>query len=204
MFGKKSGVYGAGGGLYADYKNRKATEKNTTPQIDLKNNREEIFVYSLKHGTGTTYIAAAIANFIAEHGKRVTLVMADTEYADELVLSKVSTTTWDEEDYYGQTEYVVYDGGIYEEMGSEQNAMFKHSSKKFLVCQGDGWYLSRMAEYGCDEEHPELEFLFNRIPSEWEPKVKDVMDFTDAVYFIKNFNVMNVGELDLIFGKIVR
>ena len=82
--------------------------------------------------------------------------------------------------------------------------MLRHSSKKFLVCQGDGWYFKRMAEYSCDEKHKDLGYLFNQTPSDWEQKIFDIMDFAEEVHFISTFNVKNVSELDTVFAGIVR
>lgn len=196
---------GAGGRLYAGFKNRQVVSARAEKME--RGGREEIFVFSLKHGTGTSYLSAGIANYIAMRNKNVSLVLEDTEFIEEIVGSKVMASSWgeDNERLYSLSDYIVYDGGVFDEMSSEKNALLTRSTIKVIVCNGDGWYLQKLAEFEESRRSGEMVYLFNNIPKEWEGKVYSVMDFSDNVFIMPSFYAKGiVSPAEEIFRQILK
>lgn len=196
MLGKKNNT-----GLYGAYRTQQQEAEKIERKAPTQNGavtrvgREDVCVYSLRHGTGTSYIASAIANYLASHRKGTTsVVLADTDFAEETVGPRVDVYPWAREgEAFVGSNYIVHDIGVQGELSSDRRTALQRGSTKILVCKADGRYLSRLAEYVENNETEDVIFLFNELPAEWERKVYDIMDFTKNVYCIPTFYAITPG-----------
>lgn len=151
--------------------------------------REDICIYSLRHGTGTSYVAAAIANYLSKNRKGdVSLVLNDTEYTEEIASPRLNILPWTREgEAFNKSNYIVHDIGVYGEMTPDRRVSLQRASTKIILCKADGRFLSRLADHVESIDTRDLIFIFTEIPVEWEKRVYDVMDFTRNVYCIPTF-----------------
>lgn len=151
--------------------------------------REDVCVFSLRHGTGTSYVAASMANFFAKNRSGdVSVVMSDTEYLDEIIAPRINVLPWAREgEAFINSNYIVHDIGVYSDMSSDRKISLQRASMKILLCKADGRYMSRLASFVESNDTSDIIFLFNELPPEWEKRVYNVMDFTKNVYCIPTF-----------------
>lgn len=208
MFNRKDN-----GSLYSAYKLKRQEEakgKGLSPDVKLKTGgggREDICVYSLKHGTGTSYMSAAISNYLVTHRRgNVSLVLNDTEFAGEIVSSGVKTVSWTHEgEVMGNSDYIVHDIGVHGDLSADRRVSLQRGTMKILLCKADGRFLQRLAEYVESVDSGNLVFLFNELPAEWEKKVYDLMDFTDRVWCVPTFFSMSPStQVIKVFHEIFR
>lgn len=151
--------------------------------------REDVCIYSLRHGSGTSYVAAAIANYLSKNRKgEVSLVLNDTDYSDEITSPRVNVFPWTREgEAFNKSNYIVHDIGVYGEMTPDRRVSLQRASTKIILCKADGRFLTRLADHVESIDTRDLIFLFTELPPEWEKRVYDVMDFTKNVYCIPTF-----------------
>ncbi len=151
--------------------------------------REDICIYSLRHGTGTSYVAASIANYLSKNRKGdVSLVLNDTDYTDEIVSPRVGVFPWTREgEAFNKSNYIVHDIGVYGEMTPDRRVSLQRASTKIILCKADGRFLTRLADHVESIDTKDVIFIFTELPAEWEKRVYDVMDFTRNVYCIPTF-----------------
>ncbi len=151
--------------------------------------REDVCVFTLRHGTGASYVSASVANYLAKFCKGdVSLVLDDVEYAEEIVIPRIKTVTWASEgDAYASANYIVHDIGVYEEMTADRRTALQRASKKILLCKGDGRFLRKLARFVETVDTSDIIFLFNELPTEWEKRVYKIIDFTKKVYCVPTF-----------------
>ena len=193
MFGGKKS---SGGGLYGEFKAQTAVKKDAvekTVEVSAKGGggREDVCVYSLRHGTGVSHLAASIANYFANNRRGATsLVLNNTEFSDEVANAKVNVVSWESEaEAFAKSNFIIHDVGVHGDLSANRRNALARGSVKILVCKADGAYLQRLAEYvesGVTDIH-NIVFLFNELPAELEKKVRSLMDFTDRVYFVPTF-----------------
>lgn len=175
--GAKTGLgrWGAGGGT-----------------VGRGSGREDVCVFSLRHGTGTSYVAASIANYLAKNRSGdVSVVMGDTEYLEEIVAPRINVLPWAREgEAFTNANYIIHDIGVYGDMSSDRRIALQRASLKILLCKADGRYMSKLASFVETNDTSDIIFLFNELPNEWEKRVYDVMDFTKNVYCIPTFFAM--------------
>lgn len=151
--------------------------------------REDICIYTLRHGTGTSYVAAAVANYLSKNRKGdVSLVLNDTDYSEEIASPRVNVLPWTREgEAFRKSSYIVHDIGVYGEMTPDRRVSLQRASTKIILCKADGRFLTRLADHVESIDTRDLIFIFTEIPAEWEKRVYDVMDFTRNVYCIPTF-----------------
>ena len=173
--------------------------------------RESVFVFSLEHGAGTSYIAAAIANYISGVKKgNVSFFTGMLGNERDYLLPKVSCVSLrngSADRTYVNADHVVYDGGVYGDMDAVcKDAMFRVETR-VLVCQADTEYLERLADFlERNGEGDDFIYLFNVLPPEWEKRVEAAMDSYRGVYFLPIFYAkklpQEVSDIMLgIFGR---
>lgn len=207
--GKKSG-----GGLYGSYKaktqeaeklSRSAAGDDSTKKVG-NGGREDVCIFSLRHGTGISYMAAAIANYLAYHRRGETsVVLNDTDYSDKIVSPKVNCVSWAEEGtVFSKSNYIVHDCGVHGEMSADRRTALARGSVKIMLCKADGKYLSRLADYVENNDFDNIIFLFNELPAEWEKEVYD-LGFSDNVYCVPTFFSMSPSaDVKKVFGEIFK
>lgn len=176
-------------GLYGEFRAKTMDAKGSTADLKKRNaGREDICVFSLKHGTGTSYVAASIANYLAQHRRGdVSLVLNDIEFAEDIATPRVNTVSWGQEaDVFAKSDYIVHDIGVYTDLSANQRSALQRASIKILLCKADGNFLTKLAAYveSGVADSQDIVFLFNELPPELERKVYDIMDFTNAVFCI--------------------
>lgn len=181
-------------GLYNAYREKVQSDQNgmgilNETQRAGVSGREDICVFSLNHGTGTSYISAAISNYLSCYRKgKVALVLNDTAFADEVVSPRVNVASWENEtEAFICSNYVVHDMGVFEEFSQERRTSLQRGTKKILLCRGDGAYLTKLAAFVESEKTEDIVFLFNQLPKEWEKRAFELMDFTRKVFCIPTF-----------------
>lgn len=208
MLGKKSNT-----GLYGAYRTKqqeavKSERKAPAESVAASRvGREDVCIYSLRHGTGTSYVAAAVANYFASHRKGSTsVVLTDTEYAEEIVSPRVEVYPWAREgEAFTGSNYVVHDIGVYGDLSADRRTALQRGTTKILLCKADGRYLAKLAEYIENVDTENLIFLFNELPAEWERKVYDIMDFTRNVYCVPTFYSITPGtQVTKVFNDIFK
>ena len=190
ILGKKSG------GLYAGYKDRggagKREEEKGVKKIGSRSpqiGRADVFVFSLEHGTGTSYIAASIANHMSSlNNGHVSLILEDDEYAEEIVRPEIEVSSWEEEgEIYAASDVIVRDGGVFEDMDTEKHSAMMRATVRILVCRADGWFFKKLARFEESRDNGNMVYLFNQPATELERRIYDVMNFTDDVYCLPTF-----------------
>lgn len=180
-------------GLYNAYKGKKQVEQAgrevENRSMNGMSGREDICVFSLSHGTGTSYISSAVANYLSGYRKgKVALVLNNTEFADEIVSPRVNVTSWENEtEVFIGSNYVVHDVGVYEELTMNKRESLQRGTKKILLCKGDGAYMTKLATFVESEKTEDVVFLFNQLPHEWEKRAFELIDFTRQVFCVPTF-----------------
>lgn len=197
-------------GLYGEFRAKAQEVKSSSSDVKKGNGgREDICVYSLKHGVGTSYIAASIANYMANHRRGdVSLVLNDTEFSEDIASPKVNTVSWAQEaEVFNKSDYIVHDIGVFGDLSADRRNALQRASMKILLCKADGNFLSKLAAYveSGVVDVSSVVFLFDELPSEWEKKVYDIMDFTNAVYCVPTFYALAPStQVVKVFNEIFR
>ena len=199
---------GQKGSLYNSY--LESTHAESLVQENAKKERivrENAFVFSLRHGAGTSYIAAAIANYISGVKKGgVTYFTSDTDNGKDYLLPKVNCVSLagkDADSIYTCADHIVCDGGSFEDMSAVcRDAMFR-ASTRVLVCRADTAYLKKLAEFTAGRtDDNSFVYLFNTLPDEWVKRVESSMDSYSSVYCLPVFYAKKLpqGVNDIMLG----
>lgn len=138
-----------------------------------------VYVTSLKRGCGNTHFAAAAANYISRKGQEVCLVSNASgvgELIDEQVDVRTSSQVRDE--IFANSDYLVFDEGMYSELSGDQVSQCKRADYKIMMCWADDDYMTKLANF-VSKQKDEAEnwvFVFNNVPPRKINEIKRVMN----------------------------
>ena len=209
LFGKKSSASVVGGGFYSGYKAKVAESIGPTNGRVERTLRENVAVVELTHGAGSTYVSAAIANYLYNRGMGETMLVHDIkdEYLEEILMAQVVRDNFpiNMAEIYSACDCLIQDFGVYKELDSNKKMALSMASTKIVVCNADDDYMRLLADFTRERTDADrFYYLFNRVPREWERKVGRVMDEYEA-YCLPMFFARTPGtDMTQIFRRIFR
>lgn len=189
------------GGLYEEYRKSNQSEGSIGKRGAIE--KKDVLVRSLSHNVGTSYVSAAIANYLSLSGcGPVGLIYDGSDKMNGLVGEEIVLLQRPLYDKSAMADCacVVEDGGVWQS-GEMNKRIELVRATTIMVCQADDDFLHRLAAFvesqGKNAEH--MIFLFNMLPAEWHGKVRRVMrDY--EVYCLPLFHPKNIkGEIEKIF-----
>ncbi len=179
----------------------------------IRTKHSDIFsVVSLKHGTGCTHMAIAIANYISRmhRGERVALVIrkedADSDYVRNHVSSKVDVLINGDrktEEY----QLRVYDIGVVSINGEPIDILDDRSSdtvgQRFVMCNDNEEYYYILDKFTRSNVRAVgFVYLFGRIPRQSMRRVEDIMiDY--SFNFVPPFQIDKLEEVSGLMGMYI-
>ena len=197
-FRKNSSLVGE---LYGGYRKNNQVEESTGKRGDVE--KRDVLVRSLSHNIGTSYVSAAIANYLSLCGcGPVGLICDGTDKMNELVENEIVRLVRPlcDKSVMADCACVVEDGGIWQSGGMNKRTELVRATT-VMVCRADDEFLQRLAAFveSQGKNADRMIFLFNMLPTEWHGKVRRVMRGYEA-YCLPLFHPKNIkGEIEKIF-----
>jgi len=195
------------GSLYAEFKTENApVEYVSTSGRAARNAREDVVITSIVPGCGSTYIAAAVANYLFDikKGRIVFVGNAKDEYIKQLLRPGITVKEYpvDMQDIYSICDCVVQDIGCYQTLNGAGSMALARASSKILVCHADDDCMKQVASFAKERQDAEnFYYLFNVLPEEWKKKVYRTMNIYEA-YCLPLFSAKSPDkETCLVFRK---
>ena len=141
-----------------------------------------IFVTSLRHGCGNSYIAGSIASALTDiYNKDIYLERneSSTPLPDNFMVHDIKTDDDRFEAY--QSGYIVYDRGVYDELTEIDKADLCRSDVHVMVCTGDEQDLIHLSQFIREQgEHAyNWLYIFNHVLDNQRKEIEEAMaDFT--------------------------
>lgn len=141
-----------------------------------------IFVTSLRHGCGNSYIAGSIASALTDiYDKDIYLERSEssTPLPDNFMVHDIKTDDDRFEAY--QSGYIVYDRGVYDELTEIDKADLCRSDVHVMVCTGDEQDLIHLSQFIREQgEHAyNWLYIFNHVLDNQRKEIEEAMaDFT--------------------------
>ena len=137
-----------------------------------------IFVTQLKHGSGCTHFASTCANVFLHGTNKIAIVHSESERKD-CILKEIEVISIKErfDTLYPKYDYIIYDGGVYNEMTQELHAECNRAYAKIMLCKADEDYLKKLAAF-VEKQGDTAQtwiYVFNMIPEHIVPKIKSLM-----------------------------
>ena len=138
-----------------------------------------VYVTSLKHGCGNSHFSVAAANYLSRRGYAVCMV-SDMAGVREMVDEQIETRKTSEliDDLYAESDYMVFDEGVYSELSGDQLSQCKRADYKIMMCWADDDYMAKLASFVSkqkdDAEH--WIFMFNNVPDRKISEVQRIMN----------------------------
>lgn len=198
------------GSLYAEFRNEHVKEYTSTSGKVGKFAREDVVITSLNSGCGSTYISAAVANYLAglRRGRTVHVGDSKDEYIGEMIYPSVLQKKYpvELEELYKICDCIVQDVGPYYKLDKNKSTVLSRATTKIMVCHADDDSLKQLATFVRERADAERFFyLFNILPDEWRRKVYKTMNIYEA-YCLPLFNAKKPDKevrkvMQKIFGR---
>lgn len=201
LFNKKAGDH-----LYAGLKNQTNISNDTVPKKEKKleiNRKFIVTVTSLKHGAGSSYISAAIANYISDNfSKKICILHNGCPYIDSALYDDIDSRYYpcDMSEVYARYSFIIYDGGIWEEVDSD---MMDRSDIKVMMCWPNNEYKNLLIDFiNRRKDINNWIFMFNQVPDKKQTEIYDTMEDYNT-YCLPTFDVFNIDKsLNKIFKEL--
>lgn len=139
------------------------------------------FVTGLKHGCGNTHFSAAAANYL--HNRRACSCLV-TEHADCMGKALadgvgVQPRTAVYEKICSEYETVIFDAGVYGELGGKDLSERVRADYKVMMCCADEWYMRKLAEFIAKAGEAEADtwiYVFGIIPDASVGRISRLME----------------------------
>ncbi|MCR5547073.1 MAG: hypothetical protein K6F30_11440 [Lachnospiraceae bacterium] len=157
-------------------------EKNEPVRKDKRKRSREFvgtavyFVTSLKHGCGSTHMAATICNYLADEGKRVCMITDNADNEFKLCEGVGIALLGEEyEPLYAKYDFLVFDCGPFPELPEKDMKELKRANYKIIMSWSDEDYMKRLALFSKEIEGEEDRYIFafNNVP---DGKIRQVQE----------------------------
>lgn len=187
--------------LYAGFKERMQTENEVVAKGDKKVDKRVqikkkfiVSVTSLKHGCGSSYMSAAIANYLSKKVKeKVCLLHTGFGYASDVLNDKVELVFYpcDLSVVFADYGYIVYDGGILNELDKD---MLDRSDIKILMCWHNEEFKHLLLDFvKSRKDLNNWAFGFNHVPDKLYKDVYSLMEGL-CVFCLPTFDVEHIDK----------
>ena len=183
--------------------NKKKSNSKIVTNISQRGIAGTYFVTQLKHGVGCTHFASTCANVLLDSDNSVVLVHKGSIITD-CIFEEVEVYEGDKryDTLYSKYAYVIYDGGVYQEMSAELKEECNRAYVRIMMCHADDDYLKKLAAFVemQGEQANKWVYVFNGIPNHLIPRISNLMAHYETFFL----PVYSTTELPKKVNKLVK